>query len=380
MDWLKEWTKSKSLRQSIFIYILLFLFIGITFAKVNTLFINNYEELKITKNIVKVEENVNGEIQTYYKFQEWKANKLISYVDFILFKYRDFAVEIHTFIFSLLGFSLFYKDKLKEPIDYLNFINPSNTNTVPPDADNELARACEDIEGYLQEIKQDKIQVWRQYDTLEHMIAALGHDIRTPITILKGYNEILTLYYKEGKLNAEKIEEILASMGTQIDRLDNYINKMSKLRDLKDIEIRKKAVDLEEFIMKCERVAELLAEDKRIHVTKNTKIKSVMIDGEHIFELFENVLNNALRYAKSEIAIEFKDTKDHLFIIVRDDGDGFSKEALIHGTTSFYSNDKEGEHLGLGLNISKEILDKHGGNLILRNTDMGAAVEIQINL
>jgi len=94
------------------------------------------------------------------------------------------------------------------------------------------------------------------------------------------------------------------------------------------------------------------------------------IDPELVMEVYENLISNAVRFAKSMIMVtlEYKEKDRVLSFVVEDDGPGFSEEALQRGTDPFYGSEKEGRvHFGLGLYICKTICRKHGGDIKTEN-------------
>lgn len=102
-------------------------------------------------------------------------------------------------------------------------------------------------------------------------------------------------------------------------------------------------------------------------------------DDNIILEVLENLLSNAIRYAKTEIEVisEFDEEKTEFLLAVRDDGKGFSEEQLEKAPKPYYK-EYEGvemdEHFGIGLHICKEFCKKHGGTLSVSNSIRGGAV------
>jgi nitrogen fixation/metabolism regulation signal transduction histidine kinase len=80
-----------------------------------------------------------------------------------------------------------------------------------------------------------------------------------------------------------------------------------------------------------------------------------------------------VRFAKSEIEVTVQVQGNYLYLFVKDDGTGFSKEGLIKATSPYYSTDK-GEHFGVGLAICTVLVKKHGGVLKIANGLQSGAV------
>lgn len=94
-------------------------------------------------------------------------------------------------------------------------------------------------------------------------------------------------------------------------------------------------------------------------------------------EVLDNLLSNACGHARARVVVELGvgDNGDsrRLIVRVRDDGDGFSPEALHRACDAFYSENKSAEHFGLGLNVSSVLAELHGGDIELANGPCGGA-------
>ena len=105
------------------------------------------------------------------------------------------------------------------------------------------------------------------------------------------------------------------------------------------------------------------------------KVDMVSVDLEIVLQVFENLLSNAMRYADTAVSVACRTKGKKLLITVADDGKGFNSNALKIATDPFYTTEKksEGEHFGLGLNISKVLYQRHGGGITLKNQKNGGA-------
>ena len=108
--------------------------------------------------------------------------------------------------------------------------------------------------------------------------------------------------------------------------------------------------------------------------------QTLNIDASAVFEVYENLLSNALRFASSRIDVTVADEDGMLSVRVADDGAGFSPKELVSAAKPYYSGrqddggDADKYHFGLGLHICKTLCEKHGGTLTLENADGGGAV------
>lgn len=351
---------------------------GIMLAKVNTLLISQYEIKLMNKQFERISQTEDGQENIYYRLKKLPVSRAEKLTYEILLYYKDYAIEIHCLFFAILAFIIFYKHKIQKPIDYLNSYSIGNMTAILLDEDNELSNACKKMESYTKDLQEEKIKVWRQYDAFNHMISSIGHDIRTPLTILRGNQEMLRIL--EGENYQHKKTELLDSMEKQIQRIQQYIEKINNLQSIDELVIKKKQISLMKFISTLEQVGNVLSEGRRVHWIKPKEDVSIEIDPAHIQEAFENIMNNAFQYAKENVYVEFHIDDKELKILIQDDGPGFTEEALKYGTSPFFCENNVKGHMGLGLNISNIILKKHGGMLKIYNTKCGGAAEIIIIL
>ena len=110
---------------------------------------------------------------------------------------------------------------------------------------------------------------------------------------------------------------------------------------------------------------------------KNNCLESqeLYIDVNSFMEVAENIVANALRFAKDNIRVSIQKNRNDLELIVIDDGKGFSEQDIIKACKPYYHEDLDNseEHYGLGLYICKIICEKHGGTIVLSNTESGGA-------
>lgn len=127
--------------------------------------------------------------------------------------------------FIILTSVLFYKRQLYKPLMILNNaadnIADNNLNfSVAYDKDNELGKLCVSFEKMRVALKENNIEMWRQVEERKRLNAAFSHDLRTPLTVLKGQSEILSQYAP--KMSEEKIIETAEIMKRHIIRLETY--------------------------------------------------------------------------------------------------------------------------------------------------------------
>ena len=125
----------------------------------------------------------------------------------------------------------------------------------------------------------------------------------------------------------------------------------------------------------------LLSEQNGIslQITNRLPKQEIQVDSALLYRVLENILNNALRFAKEKIQLDFSLEDRKLTVIITDDGIGFPPDILNGSEKRLLAADKDG-HLGIGLSVSRLLCKKHGGRLELSNTSGGACVKISISV
>lgn len=315
------------------------------------------------------------------KLEITSENWYYYFVYYLITCFQFIVIPMWSILCSVVCATIFYRRKLGKNIEMLSDASEKISNnqldfSMEVTERNELGELCRSFEKMRAALLENNLKMWRQMEERKRLNAAFAHDLRTPLTVLKGQSEILAKY--AGRMSGEKIVSAAEMMERHITRLETYVNTMNDLQRLEDIEIRRNAVPAEEVLGQMNMTAAAVCagkERKLLFHNRLQDVRDVRIDLPNVMQVYENLLANAVEYARSEVAVEV-DMQENIFVItVADDGPGFSAEDLVKGTEPFYRSEKEtyGGHLGIGLNICKIICERHGGSLKLSN-DNGAKV------
>lgn len=239
----------------------------------------------------------------------------------------------------------------------------------------EMGRLCDAFENMRAALEANNAEMWRQMDERKRLNAAFSHDLRTPLTVLKGRTEMLKTSVAEGLFTREELTDELEILNANITRLENYVEAMSRLQRLEDIPIRRSSTVFSEILPGLKDTAEILLGEKCAFYAE-PQGKTLFLDMETASLVYENLLSNARRFAKERVEITVSLAKGQLLFTVSDDGPGFSAEALKKATEPFYRGEKKsgGLHMGLGLNICKILCRRHGGDITVANGTQGGAL------
>lgn len=280
--------------------------------------------------------------------------------------------------------AVYYRKKLREPITQLQNgverIQEDNLDFhIEYDGDDELGRLCCSMEKMRRELRQKHKALWESLEQRKLLNASVSHDLRTPITVLKGYLDYLEKNIPQDKLTEDMLLDTVSSMQGAVNRLELYVESVRDIEKIENIEIEKRSENVKLLLNELRSNVRQLAGNKEIIISNDITEDKIQIDKGVFFRILENLLQNALRYAEKQVSINLSHKKDFLILTVKDDGKGFSAADLEKATTVFYSNDKEKQHFGIGLSVCKILCEKHGGLLYVGNQkEKGAYVTAKL--
>lgn len=316
-------------------------------------------------------ENVGVQLES---FRQRLVYGIISYAQVLLVPLWVFLCVGGTGVF-------YYKREMEKSITALQEASDKISKNyldfhLEPGKPNELSQLCGSFEKMREALYRNNQETWRMLEERKRLNAAFSHDIRTPITVLKGYADLLGKYIPDGRISEEKLMGILEMMSGQITRLEDYTRKMSAVHKLEDLEMEIRPVSVNELSEKLRGISSVLAPSRKVDYTCESDRENVFIDEGMILEVYENLVSNAVRYAELMVKITVKVKGDRLEISVEDDGNGFTRDALKCAADPFFRDEKDKDkvHFGLGLYISRIICEKLQGDLIIENGTMGGKV------
>lgn len=224
--------------------------------------------------------------------------------------------------------------------------------------------------------------VWVLTDITEHekierdrrqFVSNVSHELRTPLTSVKSYSEALS----DGAIEDKEIAaEFLTVIQTETDRMIRMINDLLRLSRmdsgredvLPELTLFRQFVDytLDRFDM-------MMTKDDDMHIEIKRELTDeailVEIDQDKMMQVFDNIINNAIKYSPDggTITVRLMTSNDEVILSIQDEGLGVPKQALPHLFERFYRVDKARSRAqggtGLGLAIAKEVVELHGGRI-----------------
>lgn len=310
----------------------------------------------------------------------------------IIFKSAQTLIVLLPVLFSFAGIacasSVFYRIKLKEPLDALKqgIVHIADNDLsfhISYQKQDELGQLCGAFEKMRRELSDNNRRMWALVDERKKINASISHDLRTPITVIKGYSEYLDRNIGRDVLTEDGTREIAGYIHEAASRLEDYANSVHEVQALEDISLDYKEVSLADLMKEMQTQLSILSEQYQINIHISADLPELMVTlaPAAVFRIVENIISNSLRYCKSKIDLDFSYSRPFLIITVTDDGEGFSAQDRAEAVNYFYKGKKEKEHFGIGLTICKILTEKHGGAIYLDNVpDGGARVTVKLKI
>ena len=240
------------------------------------------------------------------------------------------------------------------------------------EGDDEFSELCRDFEEMRKRLKESAEEKVLLDKENKELISNISHDLKTPITAVKGYVEGIM----DGVADTpEKMDRYVKTIYNKTNEMDHLINELtfySKI-DTNRIPYTFSKLNVEDYFGDCAEEVGLELETRGIELVYANYVESgvlVIADGEQIRRVIHNLISNAIKYMdkpKGIIQIRIKDVGDFIQVEIEDNGKGIAAKDIVYIFDRFYRTDvsrnssKGGS--GIGLSIVKKILEDHGGKV-----------------
>ena len=241
----------------------------------------------------------------------------------------------------------------------------------------ELQTALNTIDTLRSELAQSLKEQWAAEQQKNEALAALTHDLKTPLTVISGNAELLC----EDNLSDaqhQNAEAILRSTR----HAEHYVQRLRAITAGKAVATARQSVSPAAFAAECAALGQDLCAPVSVCFSlclspDPLPEQPILLEQESLLRAVENLLSNAVRYTPTggRICLSVLLDAEFFTLCVQDSGPGFSAEALAKAGRTFYTehqNRPQDGHLGMGLYLASETAKQHGGTLVLCNTAEGA--------
>lgn len=246
---------------------------------------------------------------------------------------------------------------------------------IPKFADDELGKLSDTLNYMSEEIlKNEKVK--------NEFIASVSHELRTPLTSIKGWSIVLkSSDFEDG----EEIKEGLDIIEQEVDRLTYLVEDLLDFSKLLsgNITLKKQNTDMEELVESvCRQVnPRIRNEGLGLSLKIDGQIPIVMVDKNRIKQVLINIIDNAIKFTDKggNIGVHLRADENNIYMSVKDNGSGISKEDLLKVKEKFYKGNSSKSSNGIGLSVCEEIMELHNGKLKIESEiNIGTEVTLSV--
>jgi len=257
-------------------------------------------------------------------------------------------------------------------------------------SDDEIGELCESFEKMRLQLKDARIISQRYENNRKELIANISHDLKTPITSIRGHVQGMMEGVANTPEKAEKYQQIIYNNSLEMERLIEELFLFSKL-DLKQLEFEFEAVDIEAYLHDCAEEKGFELENQGIQLSYAASYPShtpVIADRQRLQRVINNIILNAVQHCDRNkplpwLEIVLLENNFEAIIEIKDNGQGIPAESLPYIFDRLYrvdpSRNRQSGGSGLGLSIARQIIEAHGGR-IWAESELGVGTSLFFTL
>lgn len=290
---------------------------------------------------------------------------LIGLIGSLLIKNNITYIIILSLILILfLIYTYIENKKLKQIDKYLNdILNNRDTFDIREYSEDYISSLKNDIYKITMLLKEGKEKEEKEKKELEIILSDISHQIKTPLTSMYVINDLLL----DSSLNENKKKEFLNKNRTQLERIEWLVTSLLKLSRIDNgtIKLKKEEIDTKIIINKVIEPLKIPIELKKQTLIINDNNFKINVDLNWTVEALINILKNAYEHTKENGIIEISTTTNPLYtqISIKDNGEGIDSNDIKHIFERFYRGNSNKESIGIGLHMSKKIIEHENGNI-----------------
>lgn len=301
---------------------------------------------------------------------------------------------LFTFTFVLTNFIVSYQfsRSIIRPLHHLQKaaaeITQGNlSHPIVEEGDEEIQELCRDLELMRLKLKGSVHTQLKYEDNRKLLISSISHDLKTPVTSIKGYVEGLLDGIAHTPEKKEKYLKTIYSKALQVDTMIDDLLLYAKL-DMNQIPFNFERTDVEKFLEDGIVESEHEMEQSNIRLSFTSELKGrrgILLDRERMRRVIMNILDNSRKYMDKElglITVLLRETHTSFIIELRDNGSGIPEKDIPQIFERFYRSDTARSEIkgsGLGLAIAKQIVEGHEGRIwAVSHSDEGTSIMISL--
>ena len=249
--------------------------------------------------------------------------------------------------------------KIKKIDQYMNnILNDDYSLNIKEYCEGDISNLKNDVYKMTVKLKEQSELLTKDKKCLEETLEDISHQIKTPLTSMYMINDILT-----SEKNEKIRKEFLIKNKNQIERIEWLVISLLKLSKLDSgtVKLKKEKIKVKDLINKAIEPIKVSLDLKSIDLDLNLSNDTVLVDINWTKEALLNIIKNACEHTKDKITITSKNNPLYLEIRITDNGKGIAKKDLKHIFERFYKGSDNKDSIGIGLNMSKKIINLQQG-------------------
>jgi two-component system phosphate regulon sensor histidine kinase PhoR len=236
-------------------------------------------------------------------------------------------------------------------------------------------------------IMRDYTEVKKSQDIRSDFVANVSHELKTPLTSIKGFLEVIETSAKDDPQMQKKSIKIMKAQANKMQILIDDLLLLNRIEQQEHIKLRDR-VNIIEVLKEVISNYSEQANEKNITIKFTNSKKNFFVKGdkEKLTVLFKNILDNAIKYSplSTQIIFEVNSKNEKVLITIQDQGIGIPKKDILRITERFYRSDNgkklKIEGTGIGLSIVKHIINQHEGELRISSIEgKGSEFIVELN-
>lgn len=329
-------------------------------------------------------ERVLGSIVFYPNISGSVILKMLLYLPLILI-----GLFVVTIIAMMVILSKVLTDGILRPLNELNYaadrISSGDLDyEMNYTKDNEIGKFCNEFEKMRLRLKYVLEKQNRYEKSRKELIASISHDLKTPLTSIKGYIEGLQDGIVQDKETYDRYLSVIHQKTLRLNHLIDDLFMFSKL-ELNEFQIDLHNVSSQEMLERIlsEEEVDFSGLNIELLVERPFPNNMLRVDEKRILQIIDNLLSNSAKFAKSSVKVYASINSNYYEIFVEDDGIGIAKDDIPFIFDHFYKADKSRADnptgTGLGLAICKQLANAHGGNISV-SSELGIGSIFKLSL
>ncbi len=308
---------------------------------------------------------------------------------FMLYRVDEFGPEVKTMVFQLLmtavlmlmficgSLTIWVYRSILRPLSKLQEATRKIRDgdldfTLDVEEDDEIGELCQDFEQMRIRLKESAEQKIQYDNENKELISNISHDLKTPITAIKGYVEGILDGVASSPEKLDKYIRTIYNKANDMDRLIDELTFYSKI-DTNKIPYVFNKINVDSYFRDCAEEVGLDMDSRGIELGYFNYVNEdveVIADAEQMKRVINNIISNSVKYLdkpKGIINIRIKDVGDFIQVEIEDNGKGIAAKDLPYIFDRFFRTDSSRNSSrggsGIGLSIVKKIVEDHGGRI-----------------